>query len=70
MTLLARSLSGIPLEWSPSPPPGLPKYPGAFYFKIDHTHAYWSDVQRNLNFCLYWDGAPEDTKAEVVVLRK
>ena len=69
-TLVARSLSGIPLERRRVPPPGLPKHPDALYFQPDRMAAPWLEAQRVQHLCLYWDGAPEDAKAELVVLKK
>ena len=69
-TLVARSLSGIPLERRRVPPPGLPKHPDALYFKPDRMAGQWQEAQRTQNLCLYWDGAPEDAKAELVLLKK
>ena len=68
-TIISRALHGINLEQSPVPPPGLPRRPNSFYFKIDHNSSQWSDVQRSQNISLYWDTAPEDVIAQIVVLR-
>ena len=68
-TLISRALHGIPLEESHVPPPGLPRRPNSFYFKIDHDSTQWNDVQRSQNISLYWDTAPEDAMAEIVILR-
>ena len=68
-TIISRALHGIMLEQSPVPPPGLPRRPNSFYFKIDHDSSQWADVQRSQNISLYWDTAPEDVMAQIVVLR-
>jgi len=68
--LITRSLSGIPLEYSLIPPPGLPTRPNSFYFKLDQTHQQWLEIQKNQSICLYWIKAPKDTQAELIVLRK
>lgn len=68
-TLISRALHGINLEQSPVPPPGLPRRPNSFYFKIDHYSSQWAEVQRSQNISLYWDTAPEDVVAQIVVLR-
>jgi type VI secretion system protein ImpJ len=67
--LVARALSGIPLERRRIPPPGLPKHPDALYFRPDRMAPQWFEAQQAQNLCLYWDGAPDDLKAELVVLR-
>lgn len=68
-TVISRALHGINLEQSPVPPPGLPKRPNSFYFKIDHYSSQWAEVQRSQNISFYWDTAPEDVVAQIVVLR-
>ena len=68
-TLISRALHGIKLEESHVPPPGLPRRQNSFYFKIDHYSSQWVDVQRSRNISLYWDTAPEDVMAEIVILR-
>jgi type VI secretion system protein ImpJ len=68
-TVISRALHGINLEQSPVPPPGLPKRPNSFYFKIDHYSSQWGEVQRSQNISFYWDTAPEDAVAQIVVLR-
>jgi len=68
-TLISRALHGIRLEQSQVPPPGLPRRPNSFYFKIDHTGSQWFDVQHAQNIALYWDTAPEDLAAEIIILR-
>jgi len=69
-TIIARSLSGISLEYSLVPPPGLPIRPNSFYFKLEQTHQQWVEIQKSQSICLYWNKAPKDTQAEIVVLRK
>ena len=68
-TLISRALHGIKLEESHVPPPGLPRRQNSFYFKIDHYSSQWVEVQRSRNISLYWDTAPEDVMAEIVILR-
>ncbi|MCE5248689.1 type VI secretion system baseplate subunit TssK, partial [bacterium] len=69
-TLVGRALPGISLEYSLIPPPGLPTRPNALYFKLDQSHSQWVEIQKSQNICLYWQKAPKDTKAEIIVLRK
>lgn len=68
-TLIARAVPGVPLEYAASPPSGLPRSPNSHYFKIDRASALWQDVERTKNIALYWDTAPEDLIAEIIVLR-
>ncbi len=69
-TLLARALPGLPMQYNEVPPPGLPKRPGSLYFRLDQAHGHWLEIMKRQNFCLYWDNAPADTKAELIVVRK
>ena len=69
-TLVDRALPGIPLEYCLIPPPGLPTRANSFFFKIDQSHSQWVEIQKGQSICLYWDQAPKDTKAEIIVLRK
>lgn len=68
-TLIARAVPGIPLEYTAQPPSGLPRSPNSYYFKIDKTSPLWLEVERTKNISLYWDSAPEDLAAEVIVMR-
>ncbi|MFW5836607.1 MAG: type VI secretion system baseplate subunit TssK [Desulfovibrionaceae bacterium] len=68
-SLLSRAVSGIPLEHHPDPPTGLPKRGNTVYFKIDNTSPLWDDVERNGSIAMYWDTAPEDLVAQLVVLK-
>jgi type VI secretion system protein ImpJ len=54
----------------PIPPPGLPQISSTVYFKIDTKSSQWDDVQRMNNIAMFWDEAPEDLVAEVIVLRR
>jgi type VI secretion system protein ImpJ len=68
--LVARALSGVRLERRTVTPPGLPKHPDAIHFWIDQRDPQWQEIKRTQSFCFYWDQAPEDTTAEIVVLQK
>lgn len=68
-TLIARAVPGIPLDYSPETPAGLPRTTNAKYFRIDKDCPQWRDVENNQNVSLYWDTAPKDLMAEIVVLR-
>jgi type VI secretion system protein ImpJ len=68
-TLISRALHGIRLEQTAVPPPGLPRRPNVFYFRIDHNTPQWTDVQQSRNISFYWDTAPEDTRVEIIILR-
>jgi len=69
-TLIRRSLPGLPLEYAPEPPPGLPKRANVIYFRIEHTNKYWENIQNNANVCVFWAGAPDDVSIDLVILKQ
>ena len=68
--LVGRALPGLPIEYSLIAPPGLPTRPNSYFFKIDQTHPQWVEIKKSQSICLFWDQAPKDTKAEIIVLRR
>jgi len=68
--LVERSLPGVGMIYMPAPPPGLPRRPNSYYLRLDIHDDQWSSVSRQQNVSLLWEEAPEDTKIELVVVRK
>jgi type VI secretion system protein ImpJ len=68
-TLISRAVPGIPLEYYAAPPPGLPRRANSHYFRIDQSSALWSEVENGKAISLFWDTAPDDLTAEIIVLR-
>lgn len=68
--LVERSLPGVGMIYMPAPPPGLPRRPNSYYLRLDIHDDQWSSVTRQENVSLLWEEAPEDTKVELVVVRK
>jgi type VI secretion system protein ImpJ len=68
--LVERSLPGVGMIYLSSPPPGLPRRPNSYYLRLDVHDDQWSSIERQQNVALLWDEAPEDTKVELVVVRK
>ena len=68
--LVERSLPGVGMIYMPAPPPGLPRRPNSYYLRLDIHDDQWSSVARQENVSLLWEEAPEDTKVELVVVRK
>lgn len=66
--LIARSLPSIGLEHLPTPPQELPRRTHCIYFKIDHHDDQWALIEKARNIALYWDAAPEDLEAELMVV--
>jgi type VI secretion system protein ImpJ len=68
--LIARALPGVGLKHLETPPQELPRRARSLYFQIDHHGDQWAYVQKGNNIALYWDTAPEDLKAELMVVRR
>jgi len=68
--VIARALPGIGLEHLPVPPQELPRRASCLYFQVDHHHEQWGSVKKGNNLALYWDRAPEDLEAELMVVGK
>ena len=68
--LVERSLPGVGMIYMPAPPPGLPRRPNSYYLRLDVHDDQWASVARQQNVSLLWEEAPEDTKVELVVVRK
>jgi type VI secretion system protein ImpJ len=66
--LIARALPGIGLAHLPVPPQELPRRARSIYYTIDNHGGAWTSVMRGNNIALYWDNAPEDLSAELMVV--
>ena len=67
-SLLVRAVPGIPLGFSETPPAGLPRRPGALYFRIGTESPQWADVVLGRSLSIYWDDAPADLDAQLAVV--
>jgi type VI secretion system protein ImpJ len=68
--LLAHALPGLELIHMAVAPQGLPRRSYSFYFRIEQVSQQWEIVEREGTISLHWLDAPEDLKAEIVVLRR
>ncbi len=66
--LIARALPGVGLEHLQVPPQELPRRSHCLYFQINHHSDQWANVMSGNNIGLYWDKAPDDFKAEMMVV--
>ncbi len=66
--LIARALPSIKVNHLENPPQELPRRAGSLYFQIDHYGELWERVQRSNNLSVFWDNAPEDLKAELMIV--
>lgn len=68
--LIAHALPGLELIHMATAPQGLPRRSYSYYFRIEQISQQWEVVEREGSVALYWLDAPEDLKAEIVVLRR
>lgn len=66
--LIARALPGVGLEFLPTPPQELPRRSHCLYFQVNHHSDQWANVASSKNIGLYWDSAPDDFKAELMIV--
>lgn len=66
--LIAKALPGVGLEHLAVPPQELPRRSHCLYFKVNHHHDQWATIESNNNIGLYWDNAPEDFRAELMIV--
>ena len=66
--LIARALPGVRLEHLPVPPQELPRRAHSIYFAVDYQADQWAPVRKGNNIAFYWDNAPEDLEAELMVV--
>jgi len=66
--LIARALPGVTLEHLPIPPQELPRRSHCLYFQVNHHSDQWANVRSSNNIGLYWDNAPDDFKAELMIV--
>ena len=68
--LIARALPGVGLEYLQIPPQELPRRANTYYFSIDSNGELWGLVEKGRNIALYWDNAPEDLEAELMIVAR
>lgn len=68
-TMIARALSGVPMEYHAVPPPGMARRADSWCFQLDIDHPRWHELATDGRFCLYWESAPKNTAIELVITR-
>jgi len=68
--LIAHALPGLELINMATAPQGLPRRANSYHFRIEQVSQLWDAVERQGSIALQWLDAPEDMKAEIVVLRR
>ena len=67
--LIDHALPGIDLIDISSPPQGMPKRANARYFRIEQMSAEWEQIVQAAEIGLFWADAPDDLRAQIIVLR-
>ncbi|BBQ00642.1 type VI secretion protein [Burkholderia sp. SFA1] len=68
--LVAHALPGLELIHMANAPQGMPRRASSNYFRIEQVSELWDAVERDENIALQWPDAPQDLRAEIVVLRR
>ncbi len=68
--LIARALPGVGVEHLSVPPQELPRRAHCLYFQLNHHSDQWANVEKGNNMALYWDKAPDDFKAELMIIER
>ena len=67
--IIDHALPGTDLIELSNPPQGLPRRPDSKFYRIEQMSDGWELVEQSGAVGLYWPEAPEDFRAEIVVLR-
>lgn len=66
--LIARSLSGVKLEFELNPPVEMPRGKNKFYFRLATYGNAWEAVKETNNVAVYVESPPEDLIVDIMVL--
>lgn len=68
-SLIDHALPGTDLIELSAPPQGIPKRANARYFRIEQMSAEWEQIVQAAEIGLFWADAPDDLRAQIIVLR-
>jgi type VI secretion system protein ImpJ len=68
-TLIQRALPGMEMEEVAALPPGVPRRADSDCYKLNRNTDHGMEILRSQDICMYWNGAPEDLSAELVVVK-
>lgn len=68
-TIIDHALPGIDMIEVATPPQGMPKRANAYYFRIEQLSNGWEQIEQAAEIGLYWPDAPDDLRAQLIVLR-
>lgn len=64
-----RALPGLSVEYLKVRPESLPQRPDSHYFRLDQNETQWEGVENTRTLAVLWDGAPDDLKIELIMVR-
>lgn len=68
--LVTRALNGISFTYRSTSLPGIPVHPDGYLFLLDRSGPIWEKIAQTGSICMYWDEAPENTVAEIIISRR
>ncbi len=69
-TIVKRALAGIELSYLAQPPREAPGRSNCYFFRLNDNEKQWESVVSDQSIAMHWDGAPEELKVELMVIRR
>lgn len=69
-TITKRALAGIELSFLTQPPREAQGNANSYFFRINDTDKQWELVVNEQCLAMHWEGAPQDLKVELMVIRR
>ena len=69
-TITKRALAGIELSFLAQPPREALSNSNSYFFRLNNTDKQWELIVNEQCLAMHWEGAPQDLKAELMVIRR
>jgi len=69
-TITKRALAGIELSFLAQPPREALSNSNSYFFRLNDTDKQWELIVNEQCLAMHWEGAPQDLKAELMVIRR
>jgi len=69
-TITKRALAGIELSFLAQPPREALGSSSSYFFRLNDTDRQWEYVVSEQSIAMHWEGAPEDLRVELMVIRR
>lgn len=69
-TITKRALAGIELSYLAQPPREALSNSNSYYFRLNETDKQWESIVNEQSLAMHWEGAPQDLKVELMVIRR